>query len=1101
MTHRFLPAALLALLLLFGVGDADAVPDLVRGPYLQNAGPTRVAVRWRTSSLMDSRVSYGTTAAALSTNVDDVTLALDHEVVLTGLAPNTAYFYSIGTTTLPLAGDASFTFKTPPLAGSVQPVRMWVLGDAGTAGTSQALVRNGYATFNGAQHTDVWLMLGDNAYNTGTDAQYQAAMFDMYPSQLRSTLLWSTIGNHETAQSHNPVGPVPYFDIFTLPTNGEGGGLASGTEKYYSFDYANVHLVCLDSMTSDKSATGAMAQWLRADLGNTTQHWIVAFWHHPPYSKGSHNSDTESDLVLMRENFLPILEEGGVDLVLGGHSHSYERSKLIDGHYGLSTTLAPSMVLDGGSGSAGYHKPVGLSSNQGAVYIVGGTSGQTTAWTGGSAAVVNPTPHPVMFTSLLRLGSVVLDVNGGRLDVKFIVAAGTVEDSFSILKDIPNVPPTVALTSPAGGTVFAEHGSVVLAATAADANDAIKRVDFYAGSTFIGSDTSAPYTATWSDVPLGTHALTAMAVDTLGANTFSAAVNITVIVPPPVPPTPGAFAVTAGNGQIGLTWAASAGADGYTITRGTSASRPFGVIATVGAVTDYTDSAIPLAANYFYQVSATNLGGSSAATAAASARVNTNTMAALAGGSVSGEVAGTVFRTFGVPSINDSGVLAFLANLSTPSGATSAVLAGAPAVVVARRGGTQTGIAGATFASFGDPLLNGAGQVAFLGKVSGAALTQDEGIWSNRSGALALVAREGAEPPGVSGGAWKNFSSVVLTNEVLAFTASLVLGTGGVSSADDVGLWICDHTSTTLALREGQSLTLASGVRQVKSFIALTTGSIGVGHGYRPGVASIVARVSFTDATQSVLALTPAGFTELASGGGAAPGYAAGAQFGTFGVPGSTASGEVFQSTMQIGTGDVTIANNAAIFLRDGAELVRSFVKGESAAAADVAAVFRSFKDPVATADRRVAVFAFFKGGAVTTLDDTGIWWRTGTSAPSLAAREGGVAPGAGVGRFQSFLSLALPEGANGAPLFVARLAGVLPANDLGLWGVDSTGATRLLLREGQALAGKTALSFTTISAVGRSRAQTRSFNAAQQVVSRVIFTDHTTGIVVSALP
>ena len=61
--------------------------------------------------------------------------------------------------------------------------------------------------------------------------------------------------------------------------------------------------------------------WLKADLAATTQPWIIAFWHHPPYSKGSHDSDTEVRHVEMREAALPVLEAGGVDLMLSGHTH------------------------------------------------------------------------------------------------------------------------------------------------------------------------------------------------------------------------------------------------------------------------------------------------------------------------------------------------------------------------------------------------------------------------------------------------------------------------------------------------------------------------------------------------------------------------------------------------------------------------------------------------------------------------------------------------------------------------------------------------------------------------------------------------------------
>jgi hypothetical protein len=222
--------------------------------------------------------------------------------------------------------------------------------------------------------------------------------------------------------------------MFTMPTNGIAGGVASGTEHYYSFDYANIHFVCLDSMTANRATNGAMANWLRTDLASTTNLWMIAFWHHPPYTKGSHDSDSETELMEMRQNFLPILEDGGVDLVLSGHSHCYERSFLLDGHYGLSTTLTNKMILNASGGretnSAGpYTKWLsGTQSHQGAVYAVAGSSGKISG---------GPLDHPAMFISLNNLGSLVLDIDGDRLDAKFLRENGAVPaiaDQFTIVK-------------------------------------------------------------------------------------------------------------------------------------------------------------------------------------------------------------------------------------------------------------------------------------------------------------------------------------------------------------------------------------------------------------------------------------------------------------------------------------------------------------------------------------------------------------------------------------------------------------------------------------------------------------------------------------------
>lgn len=410
---------------------SDGSATVTRGPYLQIGTPNSTIVRWRTNIATDSRVSYGTTQGSLTINAGSSTQTTEHEVLISGLSPARKYFYSVGSTTQVLAGnDSTHYFVTSPGASTTSPTRIWILGDSGTANANAQAVSNAYLSFTGATHTNLWLMLGDNAYENGTDSEYQAAVFNMYPITLRQSVLWPTIGNHDTAQSSNPPASLPYFAMFTLPANAEAGGLASGTEKYYSFDYGNIHFICLDSMTSDRSATGPMATWLRADLASSTRQWTIAFWHHPPYSKGSHNSDTESNLVQMRQTFLPILEEAGVDLVLAGHSHSYERSFLIDGHYGVSSTFTNVMKKDGGSGradgSGAYNKPtLGPGVHEGAVYAVAGSSGQI------SGGLLN---HPAMFISLNNLGSMVLDINGDTLDAKFLRENGVIADYFRIVK-------------------------------------------------------------------------------------------------------------------------------------------------------------------------------------------------------------------------------------------------------------------------------------------------------------------------------------------------------------------------------------------------------------------------------------------------------------------------------------------------------------------------------------------------------------------------------------------------------------------------------------------------------------------------------------------
>lgn len=429
---------------------ASTGTSLIRGPYLQNGSHTNLTVRWRTDAFVTGRVRYGTNLANLDLIADGVGNTGEHEIKLTGLLPDTKYFYSVGTATTQLAGnDANHFFVTAPLPGTPKPTRIWIIGDAGTANANQVNVRNAYQNFTGSRPTDLWLMLGDNAYETGQDAEYQAAVFNIYTNQLRHSVLWPALGNHDTAHSGALSDGYPYFNMFTLPKNAEAGGYASGSEHYFSFNYGNIHFICLDSMTDTLRQPGsAMLIWLTNDLADVTADWTIAFWHHPPYTKGSHNSDTESELIDMRENFLPVLEQYGVDLVLSGHSHSYERSCLINGHYTNSTWITVANKLDAGSGrendTGAYEKPSGGPiGHQGAVYAVVGSSGKIS---GGSLN------HPAMFVSLNNLGSLVVDVSSNRLDAKFLRENGSTNDFFTIQK--LNYPPVASnLTFNAAGDV------------------------------------------------------------------------------------------------------------------------------------------------------------------------------------------------------------------------------------------------------------------------------------------------------------------------------------------------------------------------------------------------------------------------------------------------------------------------------------------------------------------------------------------------------------------------------------------------------------------------------------------------------------------------
>jgi hypothetical protein len=443
---------------------AGGSATLTRGPYLQSGTPTSVIVRWRSNIATNTTVKYGLSAGSLTSTASNASAVTEHEIKLTGLTANTKYFYSIGSSTQTLQGDANNFFVTAPVVGTEKKTNVWVTGDCGNNSTNQANVRNRYATYMGSNYTDLWLLLGDNAYDAGQDTEYQSKFFDVYKDDmLKKTVLWPATGNHDYANDatrqndHN----IPYYSNFTLPTNAEAGGVASNTEAFYSYNYANIHFISLDSYGKESNTyrlydtLGPQVTWLKQDLAANTQLWTIVYWHHPPYTMGSHNSDTESELVNIRQNFIRILERYKVDLILCGHSHVYERSRLMKGHYGNESTFnaatnnlsSSSAKYDGSSNSCPYIKNTTTPYN-GTVYVVAGSAGQL----GGTQASF---PHAAMyFSDAANGGSLALTIEANRLDAKWVCADGVVRDQFTMEKNV-NKTSNVTITSGQNTTLTA----------------------------------------------------------------------------------------------------------------------------------------------------------------------------------------------------------------------------------------------------------------------------------------------------------------------------------------------------------------------------------------------------------------------------------------------------------------------------------------------------------------------------------------------------------------------------------------------------------------------------------------------------------------------
>ena len=274
--------------------------------------------------------------------------------------------------------------------------------------------KEGIIPFLATKHSDFYVILGDIAHNK----------LEILPKekQVSATLGipgYRVMGNHD-------------MNLRATDNNYANETFKSNYgPNYYSFDYANIHFVMLDTEASDLDDDGEMLSWLKKDLEINKQKWLIAIMHHPPYSKGSHDSDNKrrsgGRLNAARENIIPLLEQAGVDLVFSGHSHMYERSELMNCHYGLSDSFNSGFIRGKSNQSIYSKKGNRLSPYNGTIYAVVGSS---------SKVDVGPLDHPAMPHSYQEAGSMVVDVNNNILKAYFINKSGKVKDRFEIIKGV-----------------------------------------------------------------------------------------------------------------------------------------------------------------------------------------------------------------------------------------------------------------------------------------------------------------------------------------------------------------------------------------------------------------------------------------------------------------------------------------------------------------------------------------------------------------------------------------------------------------------------------------------------------------------------------------
>ena len=342
--------------------------------------------------------------------------------------------------------------------------------------------------------------LGDTEQNYGSADEF-AGCFEPAWGRHKDRMK-PAVGDHE----YRAEGATPYWDYFGERAGPRGKG-------WYSYDLGDWHVVVLNSncFAVGCGPGSEQLEWLEADLAANAKDCTAAYFHYPRFSAGSiHGNKSEG------APFWDVLYRYGAEFVMGGNDHTYQRfaPQRPDGTLDRERGMRQFVVGTGGT----EHYPLGP-----------------------------PQPNTEV-QNTGTFGALKMTLRSGSYDWQFVPQAGktftdTGSTACSPLQGDPPPPPpdteapTVALTAPAAGTEVS--GPTTLTADASDAGSGVESVEFLAGSTVVGSDTTAPYTATWDPSGAsGSVALTARARDTAGNARTSDPVTVTVAGAPPPPPPP-----------------------------------------------------------------------------------------------------------------------------------------------------------------------------------------------------------------------------------------------------------------------------------------------------------------------------------------------------------------------------------------------------------------------------------------------------------------------------------------------------------------------------------------------------------------------------------
>ncbi len=389
--------------------EGAAPLTVTRGPYLQALLAESVEILWHTDGLSSGAVEVSEAEGGAPRRIAEDRPAAEHRVKVTGLAPDHHYRYRILDGEEPLGGE--FPLRTAPRTGQ-GTVRIAVAGDSGYQGSEGQLA---VAAVIQAMEPDLFIHTGDLSYFNDLDGD----VFCPYREILTHTCLYTSRGNHD--RDWIWFGALhPHLDD------------PRELRTFYSFDWGCVHFVTIDtnSFSNEPAVAREQLRFLEADLETAQARgvpWKIVFFHYPPYTVGP-GAVTSPDLNrTVRNGVAPLADRYGVDLVLYGHDHIYQRTHPLRG----------SVPRDAWQSPAAYVLP------RGTVYL----------GTGGGGGVLYSIARRSALTAASAKGyhAVELVITPETLSGRAISPEEGVLDEFRIVKTGPR-PPFNFLRGDAGAT-------------------------------------------------------------------------------------------------------------------------------------------------------------------------------------------------------------------------------------------------------------------------------------------------------------------------------------------------------------------------------------------------------------------------------------------------------------------------------------------------------------------------------------------------------------------------------------------------------------------------------------------------------------------------